>query len=65
MCIIVARGLHVVNIFHLYFRDKSRYCYKHAVLDEKESMFMGQKIERDRRVSVIMRNEPNSDIARS
>lgn len=44
-------------------RDNSRYLYKHAVLGENESVFNGQKIERDRRVSVIMRNEPDKNIS--
>ncbi|XP_061192040.1 alpha-ketoglutarate-dependent dioxygenase alkB homolog 7, mitochondrial-like [Saccostrea echinata] len=46
-------------------RNNARYLYKHAVLDENESNFKGQKIQRDRRVSVIMRNEPDKNIPNS
>lgn len=57
-------SLKILNSFSIFLSsDNSRYLYKHAVLGENESVFNGQKIERDRRVSVIMRNEPDKNIS--
>ncbi|XP_005107477.1 alpha-ketoglutarate-dependent dioxygenase alkB homolog 7, mitochondrial [Aplysia californica] len=40
-------------------RGKARYDFTHEVLKEEESIFKGQTIPRDRRMSVICRNEPD------
>lgn len=39
-------------------QGKARYDYAHAVLGAEESKFRGQVVPRDRRISVICRNEP-------
>ena len=43
------------------FRDAARYEYTHEILPEEQSLFKGEVIPRDRRISVIMRNEPDPD----
>lgn len=45
----------------LYYRDVIRYEYSHEVLPEAESKFKGQIIPKDRRISIILRNEPNEE----
>lgn len=42
-------------------QGKSRYDYAHAVLGSEESKFKGEVVPRDRRISVICRNEPTPD----
>lgn len=45
-------------------KDAARFDYTHEVLGEKDSIFDGKVVPRDRRVSIIFRNEPdpnNSD----
>lgn len=42
-------------------KDFSRYEFTHEILGEKESTFKGEIIPRDRRISIICRNEPESD----
>ncbi|XP_048255619.1 alpha-ketoglutarate-dependent dioxygenase alkB homolog 7, mitochondrial-like [Haliotis rufescens] len=39
-------------------KDSARYDYTHEVLPESQSRFRGQVIPRDRRMSIICRNEP-------
>ena len=41
-------------------RGDARYLFTHAVLEDKASYFNGQHIPRDRRISVICRNEPTT-----
>jgi len=40
------------------YRDAARYDFTHEVLKEEDSVFNGTIIPRDRRISVICRNEP-------
>ncbi|XP_052090480.1 alpha-ketoglutarate-dependent dioxygenase alkB homolog 7, mitochondrial-like [Mytilus californianus] len=40
-------------------KDAIRYEYSHEILPESESKFKGQIIPKDRRISIILRNEPN------
>jgi len=40
-------------------KGKARYDYTHEVLKEEESFFKDEHIPRDRRISVICRNEPS------
>lgn len=40
-------------------KDAIRYEYSHEILPEAESKFKGQIIPKDRRISIILRNEPN------
>ncbi|KAK3090956.1 hypothetical protein FSP39_016042 [Pinctada imbricata] len=42
-------------------RDKARYDYTHEVLDEDNSKFKGEIVPRERRISVILRNEPDPE----
>ncbi|KAG5684183.1 hypothetical protein PVAND_013423 [Polypedilum vanderplanki] len=45
--------------YSLYIMSNSaRYYFTHEILKDDESFFKGQKIERDRRISIICRNEP-------
>ncbi|XP_069110067.1 alpha-ketoglutarate-dependent dioxygenase alkB homolog 7, mitochondrial-like [Argopecten irradians] len=39
-------------------KDAARYDYTHEVLSNEESVFNGHPVPKDRRISVIMRNEP-------
>lgn len=39
-------------------RDTARYDYTHEILDNKVSQIFGEKLEKDRRISIICRNEP-------
>uniref|UniRef100_A0AAQ5XR23 Alpha-ketoglutarate-dependent dioxygenase AlkB-like domain-containing protein n=1 Tax=Amphiprion ocellaris TaxID=80972 RepID=A0AAQ5XR23_AMPOC len=39
-------------------RDQARYQYTHEILKDEESVFNGQKVPRQRRISVICRNLP-------
>lgn len=39
-------------------RDRARYDYTHEVLGEESSKFKGAVVPRERRIAVIMRNEP-------
>lgn len=39
----------------------ARYDYTHEVLNNDHSLFKGSKIMKDRRISVICRNEPDTD----
>lgn len=41
------------------FRDTARYDYTHEILPDATSIFKGTKVPRDRRISVICRNEPS------
>lgn len=40
-------------------RDQARYQYTHQILKDEESVFNGQKVPRQRRISVICRNLPD------
>lgn len=40
-------------------RDEARYEFTHEILREEESVFNGQRVERQRRISVICRNLPS------
>jgi alkylated DNA repair protein alkB family protein 7 len=42
-------------------QGKSRYDYAHEVLDAERSKFRGQVVQRERRISVICRNEPPAE----
>lgn len=42
-------------------KGSARYDYKHEILRNEESFFRGQKVEKDRRISVICRNEPRKE----
>ncbi|KAK7099817.1 alpha-ketoglutarate-dependent dioxygenase alkB homolog 7, mitochondrial-like isoform X2 [Littorina saxatilis] len=42
-------------------RHKARYDYTHEVLPGEKSMFKGQAIPRNRRMSIICRNEPEKE----
>ncbi|KAH9404003.1 Alpha-ketoglutarate-dependent dioxygenase alkB 7, mitochondrial [Tyrophagus putrescentiae] len=42
-------------------RGDSRYKFTHEILDDKTSYFRGQHVPRDRRISVICRNEPPNE----
>lgn len=39
------------------YRDRARYEFTHEILSEENSMFNGLVVPRDRRISVICRNE--------
>ncbi|XP_008293679.1 alpha-ketoglutarate-dependent dioxygenase alkB homolog 7, mitochondrial [Stegastes partitus] len=39
-------------------RDQARFSYTHEILKDEESVFNGQKVPRQRRISVICRNLP-------
>lgn len=39
-------------------KGSARYDYKHEILKNEDSYFKGEKIEKNRRISVICRNEP-------
>lgn len=39
-------------------RDEARYNFSHEVLGEEESFFQGERVVRDRRVSIMSRNQP-------
>ncbi|KAK7495824.1 hypothetical protein BaRGS_00012814 [Batillaria attramentaria] len=56
------RSLYVMNVENKAAPDihKARYDYTHEVLPDDQSVFKGEKIPRDRRVSVICRNEPEN-----
>lgn len=41
-------------------RNSARYNYTHEILDNKVSMIYGRAVEKDRRVSIICRNEPKA-----
>ena len=41
------------------FSGDSRYLYAHEILDDENSLFKGQQKKRDRRISIICRNEPS------
>lgn len=46
--------------FSLYImRDEARYEFTHEILRDEESVFNGQRVERQRRISVICRNLPS------
>ena len=45
----------------LFFRHTARYQFSHEVLSEELSKFKGEVVPRDRRVSVICRNEPSPE----
>lgn len=40
-------------------RDEARYKFTHEILKEEESVFNGQRVARERRISVICRNLPD------
>ena len=42
-------------------RGIARYNYTHEILRESQSVFKGEVVERDRRISLIFRNEPSED----
>ncbi len=48
-------------LFELFSGD-ARYKFTHEILPQECSKFKGKVIERDRRISVICRNEPNSSL---
>lgn len=53
-------GDFLLNQRSLYImRHQARYEYTHEVLPGKLSMFKGKEVQRDRRISVICRNEPD------
>lgn len=39
-------------------RNTARYNYTHEIMDNKVSAIFGEKLEKDRRISIICRNEP-------
>lgn len=39
-------------------RDSARYNYTHEILENKVSQIFGKPVEKDRRISIICRNEP-------
>lgn len=41
-----------------YSREQARYNFTHEILKDEESVFNGQKVLRQRRISVICRNLP-------
>uniref|UniRef100_V9L9R8 Alpha-ketoglutarate-dependent dioxygenase alkB homolog 7, mitochondrial n=1 Tax=Callorhinchus milii TaxID=7868 RepID=V9L9R8_CALMI len=41
-------------------RGTARYTFSHQILADKESFFAGERVPRDRRISVICRNLPSS-----
>lgn len=42
-------------------KHKARYDFTHEVLKDEESIFKGQRIARERRISIICRNEPDPE----
>lgn len=40
-------------------RDTIRYDYTHEILPGEQSIFKGESIQKDRRISIILRNEPD------
>ncbi|XP_050402968.1 alpha-ketoglutarate-dependent dioxygenase alkB homolog 7, mitochondrial [Patella vulgata] len=42
-------------------KDRARYEFSHEVLEESKSIFKGNVVPRDRRISVMCRNEPDKD----
>lgn len=45
-------------LFSYLYRDEARYKFTHEILKDEESVFNGQKVPRQRRISVICRNLP-------
>ena len=45
----------------IFFRDAVRYHFTHEILSEDESVWKGQVVPRDRRVSLILRCQPLSN----
>ena len=50
-------GLYI--FFVQIFRDAVRYQFTHEILSEDESVWKGQVVPRDRRVSLILRCQPS------
>lgn len=56
----------VANVFlkkrSLYImKGTVRFNYTHEILKDEDSLFAGTRVPRDRRISVICRNEPDTD----
>ncbi len=49
----------ILSVFD--YSGDSRYKFTHAILDKQNSIFKNELVKRGRRVSVICRNEPNSE----
>lgn len=45
-------------IIEMVFRNTARYDFTHEVLKGEQSFFKDRKIPRERRISIICRNEP-------
>lgn len=39
-------------------RDTARFKYTHEILGNNVSLYAGKRVEKDRRISIICRNEP-------
>lgn len=53
----------ILTFIIINFRDNVRYQYTHEILsDGVPSIFSDRHIVRQRRVSIVMRNEPPTDI---
>ena len=46
-----------VGVFYFFFRGISRYNYTHAILKKEESIFKGDAVLKERRISIVCRNE--------
>lgn len=54
--------LYKLYYFLYFYRDDARYQYTHEILsDGAPSVFNDRQIVRQRRVSIVMRNEPPAD----
>lgn len=42
-------------------KDTARFDYTHEILKDEESIFAGKPVPRERRISVICRNEPRDE----
>lgn len=47
----------ILTCSHLH-RDQARFSFTHEILKDEESIFKGQKVPRQRRISIICRNLP-------
>ena len=54
LCLVKRRSLYIM-------RDVIRYDYMHEVLANEHSIFNGEPVEKDRRISIICRSEPDAE----
>ena len=59
MCVLFGTLLNFLSAYLKYcvFRDRARYEFTHEILAAEQSYFHGTLVPRDRRISVLYRNE--------